>query len=206
MKKIVCFFILAVAFYACRSAKPYTLPESEALIGKHQRLAVLPFDVKFSEEYRKMMREGKVTWEEQERRAGIDLQKTAFESLARRANKKGLGITVQDYLTTNRTLEQSGIPFSQLMVMEKSRIASLLGVDAVIFGHSTVEFSVSRGFTGSNGIRTEMDLFDAYAGQKVWGISDREYIRSRFDSPQDLARRAVSDLVGALPYKKGVRG
>ncbi|MDT4858932.1 hypothetical protein FQZ97_934240 [compost metagenome] len=196
---------MLAGLYACSSVKPYTLPESEALILTHQRLAILPFEVRFSEDYKKMMREGKTSWEEQERRAGIDLQRSAFESLAKRANKKRLAITVQDYLTTNRTLEQSGIPYSQLMVMEKSRIASLLGVDAVIFGSSEVEFSMSRGFMGNNGISTSLDLFDASAGQKVWGISDREYIRNRFDSPQDLARRTVSDLVGSLPYKKGAK-
>lgn len=206
MKKILCFCVLVLGLYACRSVKPYTLPESESLINTHKRVAILPFEVRFSEDYKKMMREGKIPWEEQERRAGIDLQKSAFESLAKRANRKRLSITVQDYLTTNRTLEQSGIPYSQLMVMEKSRIASLLGVDAVIFGSSTVEFSLSRGFMGNNGISTSLDLFDATAGQKVWGVSDREYIRNRFDSPQDLARRTVSDLVGSLPYKTGPKG
>lgn len=204
MKKIGYFCVLLLGLYSCRSVKPYTLPESESLISTHKRVAVLPFEVKFSEDYKKMMREGKIPWEEQERRAGIDLQKSAFEYLAKRANKKKLAITVQDYLTTNRTLEQSGIPYSQLMVMEKSRIASLLGVDAVIFGSSSVEFNVTRGFMGSNGIITSLDLFDASAGQKVWGISEREYIRNRFDSPQDLARRTVSDLIGALPYKKQI--
>jgi len=206
MKKILCFFVLIAGLYACSSVKPYTLPESEALVTAHRRVAILPFQVRFSEDYKKMMREGKTPWEEQERRAGIDLQRSAFESLAKRANKKRLSITVQDYLTTNRTLEQSGIPYSQLMVMEKSRIASLLGVDAVIFGSSDVEFNISRGFMGNNGINTRLELFDASAGQKVWGVSDREYIRNRFDSPQDLARRTVSDLIGALPYKSGPKG
>lgn len=206
MKKILCFFVLIAGLYACSSVKPYTLPESEALVTAHRRVAILPFQVRFSEDYKKMMREGKTPWEEQERRAGIDLQRSAFESLAKRANKKRLSITVQDYLTTNRTLEQSGIPYSQLMVMEKSRIASLLGVDAVIFGSSDVEFNISRGFMGNNGINTQLELFDASAGQKVWGVSDREYIRNRFDSPQDLARRTVSDLIGALPYKSGPKG
>lgn len=223
MKKILCFCVLMAGLYSCRSVKPYTLPESETLIHLHKRVAVLPFEVKFSDDYKKVMQNGKIPWEEQERRAGIDLQRTAFEYLAKRTNKKRLGITVQDFLTTNRALEQSGIPYSQLMVMEKSRIASLLGVDAVIFGRSNVEFNMSslgmgssmlggrvipgfnpfNSFAGVNGIITQMDLFDASAGQKVWGTTDREYIRSRYDSPQDLARRTVSDLIGSLPYKKG---
>lgn len=206
MKRILCFCVLIAGLYSCRSVKPYLLPESEALINTHKRVAVLPFEVKFSEDYKKMIRGDKVPWEEQERRAGIDLQRSAFEYLAKRTNKKQLGITVQDYLTTNRTLEQSGIPYSQLMVMEKSRIASLLGVDAVIFGSSSVEFDMHRGFTGNNGIITSLDLFDATAGQKIWSTTDREYIRNRFDSPQDLARRTVSDLISLLPYKKSIEG
>lgn len=206
MKKIGFFCALLLGLYACSSVKPFTLPESEGLINTHKRVAVLPFNVSFSEDYRKMVRGGGVPWGEQERRAGIDLQKAAFEYLAKRANKKRLSITVQDYLTTNRALEESGIPYSQLMGMEKSRIAALLGVDAVIFGSSTVDFNMSRGFMGTNGVNTSLDLFDASAGQKVWGITDREYIRNRFDSPQDLARRTVSDLIGALPYKTGPKG
>jgi hypothetical protein len=206
MKNIFGLMLVALLALGCRNNTPYTLAESPQLVSNHKKVAILPFSVVFSEEYKKMIREGKVTWEEQERRAGIDLQKAAFEYLAKRSNKKNFELIIQDYLTTNRTLEQSGIPYSQLMVMEKSRIASLLGVDAVIFGTSEVEFNISRGFMGNNGIQTSLDLYDAYAGKKIWGSSDREYIRGRFDSPQDLAKRTVSGLVNSLPYKSVKKG
>ncbi len=205
MKRAIVLFVIVAAISGCSSVKPYTLPESETLIGNHKKVAVLPFLVSFSEDYKKVSREGKASWSEQERIAGIDLQRVTFEYLAKRSNKKNFELIIQDYQTTNRALEQSGIPFSQLMGMEKSRIASLLGVDAVIFGTSEIEYNIRNGFMGNNGISTSMDLFDASVGQKVWGLSDKEYIRGRFDSPQDLARRTVSDLVSSLPYKSGIK-
>lgn len=206
MKKIAVLIVLIVSTLGCKNNTPYTTAESPQLLANHKKVAVLPFSVVFSDEYKKMIREGKVTWEEQGRRAGIDLQKAAFQYLAKRSNKKNFELIIQDYLTTNRTLEESGIPYSQLMGMEKSRIASLLGVDAVIFGTSSVEFNISRGFIGNNGIHTTLDLYDAYAGKKIWGSSDMEYIRGRFDSPQDLAKRTVNDLINSLPYKSVKKG
>lgn len=201
MKNILLACFLIVGLNACKTVQPYTLPEGQSLIDKQRKVAILPFLVTFSEDYKQITREGKTPWAEQQRVAGIDLQRSAYQYLAKRANKKRYEIVVQDFLTTNRTLEQSGIPFSQLMVMEKSRVADLLGVDAVIFGTSEVEYNLRGGFMGNNGINTSISLYDAEASQKIWGMSDKEFIRGRFDSPQELAKRTVSDLVNALPYK-----
>ena len=195
------FGLLVVFFSGCATSSRFSHPEGQQRVLQHQRVAILPFKVSFSDVYKQAMREGQVPWPEQERRAGIDLQRSAFEYLAKRANKKKYAITVQDYKSTNRTLEEMGISYSELMGMDKGRVAQALGVDGVVFAHSEVAFDVHRFSMGMNGIETAMSLYDANLGAEVWKQSTREYIRSRFDSPQELGRKSVSGLINSLPYK-----
>lgn len=193
---------LVVLFLSgCAASPRFSHPQGQQVVQRHQRVAVLPFKVSFSEVYKQAMREGQIPWVEQERRAGIDLQRSAFEYLAKRANKKKYTITVQDYKSTNRTLEQMGITYSELMGMDKGRLAQALGVDAVLFAVTEVAFDVHRFSMGMNGIETAMSLYDASLGSEIWKQSTREYIRSRFDSPQELGRKSISGLVNSLPYK-----
>jgi hypothetical protein len=193
---------MAVLFLSgCAGSARFSHPEGQQRVQNHQRVAILPFKVSFSEVYKQAMREGQVPWPEQERRAGIDLQRTAFEYLAKRANKKKYSITVQDYKSTNRTLEQMGISYSELLIMDKGQLAQDLGVDAVVFARSEVAFDVHRFSMGMNGIETTMALYDASLGAEVWKQTTREYIRSRFDSPQELGKKSISGLINSLPYK-----
>jgi hypothetical protein len=75
-----------------------------------------------------------------------------------------------------------------------------LGVDAVIWGETEMQFSV-RNFAGRNGMNTQLQLIDADSGVLVWQNHSFQDISNRMDSPQDLAIRAIQNLVGALPYK-----
>ena len=201
MKKLLSILVAIFFVVACKSSQPYNNPQVKSLIPQHKKVAILPFKVSFSDDYKEVIRGGKSTWNEQERIAGLDLQKAGYEYLAKRAYKKKYDLVVQDFLSTNRTLEQANIPFSELMVMDKSRLANLLGVDAVIFGYCNVDFNVRLGYTGNNGIRTSLELYDGSTDQKIWSLEDKEYIRSRMDSPQDLSRRSLGQLIDALPYK-----
>ncbi len=209
MKYFVVILGLVSILWGCTgSSNVYKTPEMENALSRHQRVAVLPFKVTFSEDYKTVLRgrEGREPWQEQERRAGIDLQKTTFENLTKRANKKGYNVTVQSFLATNKTLEEAGVSFWDLMSADKAQVAKLLGVDAVVFGTSNMEFDVRRGFGGGfSGMRSGLGLFDAVSGVQVWGAEDMEHISNAFDSPQDLARRSVNDLVSSIPYKSGAK-
>lgn len=201
MKQIILVISLMLSLASCKSSQQFTRPDGEARISEHHRVAVLPFQVRFSEDYKEGMRSTSVPWVEQERIAGIDLQKEAFLTLQKKVTKKKWNITVQDYLTTNRRLEESGISFSRLMAMDKAKVADILGVDAVIYGSSDVEYNFRRGFTGFNGLLTAVHLYDGELNDVIWTNKGKEYLRSGFDSPQDLGRRSVSGLVESLPYR-----
>jgi hypothetical protein len=50
-------------------------------------------------------------------------------------------------------------------------------------------------------MNTQLQLIDADSGGLVWTSQSFQDINNRMDSPQDLAVRAVQNLVGELPYR-----
>jgi hypothetical protein len=204
MKIVLRFLIMAlvsIGFISCKTNQGILSENAYSLVENHHRVAILPFKVLFNDEYKAISRgKGQRNWTEEERVAGLDLQKKCFGILGSRAAKKNFGITVQDFLTTNKTLQRENIRFSQLKEIDKGKLARLLGVDAVVWGETEMQFSM-RNFAGRNGMSTMMQLFDAETGGLVWQRTTFSDISNRMDSPQDLATRSVSSLINSLPYK-----
>lgn len=199
--KLGILFFLTINLTSCKTNKGFLAENSNSVLEMHRRVAILPFKVTFNEEYKSMSRGRKQeNWQEQERVAGLDLQKSAFGILAKRASKKKWGFTVQDFLTTNKTLQSENIRFSELKSIDKAKLARLLGVDAVIWGEAEMQFSM-RNFASRNGMNTQLQLIDADSGGLVWQNQSFQDISNRMDSPQDLAVRAIQNLIAALPYK-----
>lgn len=204
MKKIIGItLILGWSLFSCQTQQKLAVENISQYTQSHQRVAILPFKVTFSEAYKNMSQRGRKQgdWREQERVAGLDIQKSAFEILSKRAIKKNYGFTVQDFLTTNKILQSENIRFSELAAAGKGQLARILGVDAVIWGETEMEMDPA-GWRNRNGINTTMTLFDAKTEQKIWQQSSFVNAMRRFDTPQSLAESTVSNLIGALPYKK----
>lgn len=200
MRKLI-FVFLIIAAFSCRTNQGFLDENANTMISQHIRVAVLPFKVIFSEDFKQVSPGRRQDdWQEQARVAGLDLQKAAFAHLSKRTLRKNWGFTVQDFLTTNRTLEVEGIRFSELQASDKAKIARVLGVDAVIWGESQMEYSM-RNFVGRNGMRTQMNLYDARSSNLIWSNSVFQDISRMMDSPRDLANNSVSSLVNMLPYK-----
>lgn len=195
--------IFLTGFASCNTNKVFLESNSNTILDKHLRVAILPFRVVFSDGYKKIStgnRQG--NWQEQQRVAGLDLQKDAFTILTKRAAKKQWTFTVQDFLTTNKILQKEDIRFSELPSIEKGKLAKLLDVDAVIWGETTMEFNMNS-FGNRNGMNTKMQLFDAASTLLIWQNEAFQELNGRTDSPKDLSNRSVSSLINSLPYKKG---
>lgn len=190
---------------ACQVNRPFLSDDASRMLATHQRIAILPFYVSISEDYKRtqLNYRGKdeAYWKEQERLAGIDLQKNTFMKLTKKINKGKYHFTVQDFITTNKTLEREGIRFSQLRAFEKGTLARILGVDAVIWGESDMDYSNFRMPT-NNGITTTLKIFDAQTRLLVWSHQSFQAINGRMDTPQYLANRTADNLIGVLPYRK----
>jgi len=200
-KCFVCFSIIGFLVFSCKTNQGTISGNGNALVQRHHRVAILPFKVVFSDEYKAVsIGRSQGNWPEQERVAGLDLQKQCFEILTKRAGKKHFGFTVQDFLTTNKALQRENIRFSELQTLDKGKLARILGVDAVIWGETQMQYAM-RNFMARNGMNTMMQLWDAETVSLVWQNTIFTDVSNRMDSPQDLASRSVSNLINDLPYR-----
>ena len=86
---------------------------------------------------------------------------------------------------------------------DKSELARILGVDAVIWGQTDIIVNNSYyGFTPSNsGVETLASLFDAQSGEILWSDKTRSTPSSRLDTPHSLSNQTLSTLSRRLPYR-----
>lgn len=203
MKRILFCFLL-VSIISCKTGNVYMSAGAPQALAAHTRVAILPFKVNFSEEYKNISQQGnrQGDWQNQERIAGLDLQKSAFTILTKRAAKKAYNFTVVDFLSTNKALEREGIRFSQIAGYDKAKLARIIGVDAVIYGEAQMTMSM-RSFAARNGINCELYLYDAMSNELLWKDKIFEDVSRMGDSPQTLANSALRGLINSIPYVRG---
>jgi hypothetical protein len=130
--------------------------------------------------------------------AGMDMQKNTFKNMARRISKGKYELIIQDFLTTNRKLDELGISYQGLPAVNKGLLAKQLDVDAVIYGETMVNID----FRGMNpgGVNSRISVFDARSGEIIWQDELEQQIGSMQDSPERLAARTIDQLIKRLPY------
>lgn len=198
--------IIALFLTACQTQVPFQ-SEYANLANQHQRIAILPFKVSFNEAYKQMptrtrRNPDEAYWREQERLAGLDMQKNLFTDMARQVEKGHYEKVIQDFNTTNKLLENAGISFFQLAGIEKGKVATLLGVDAVIWGDTQIVISPPNyGFPSNrDGATTTLTIYDARSGLPVWMEDVFQRPGSQMDTPKRLSDETVSSLAKMLPY------
>lgn len=204
--KLSVLVLLAVVTNACVIGKK---PPSEAFLQAsrfHERIAILPFIVDFNEDYKQglMQRNPKTReqgyFEKTSMYAGMQMQKYLFQDMAKQVQKGRYELAIQDFLTTNKTLEQADFPYRGLSVADKGQLAKQLGVDALLFGTSLVDVNY-RGFN-SGGVTTRLSLYDARTGNLLWEEEVSQQPASFRDTPEFIAGQTVGQLAKRLPYLK----
>jgi hypothetical protein len=199
MKKLSIFFVVMALFHGCIVQKPVQVADIDAYMSEYTQIGILPFKVTFSNDYKTLpSRSRNSDWNEQERVAGLDLQKVCLADFSVRANKKNWELTAQNYLITNKILSEKRIGILEIPSADKAALAKLLKVDAVLYGSSNMDFSLN---SYRKGMETELSLIDAKTGQIIWKQTFFEDLNNRMDSPQDLAQKSVHNLINNLPFK-----
>jgi hypothetical protein len=199
MKKLFLIFILGVFINSCTVQKPILVDNFEGFIQDYSQIGILPFRVTFSEEYKRLpSRSRNSDWEDQERLAGLDLQKICFTAFSERENSKNWEITPQNYLISNKILAENRVAIADIYLADKAALAKLLKVDAILYGTSEMEFNQQ---SYRKGMSTELTLVDSKTGQILWKQTFFESLNNSIESPQDLAQKSVNALVKSLPFK-----
>lgn len=206
MKNIFLFFILFSILNSCAVNAPYVSEEMERLSASHQKIAILPFKVSFNEEYKANARirggrSGTSYWNEQERLAGLDMQKEFFIYLAKEVEKGRMEKVVQDFLTTNKRLAAAAVRIQDIPSINKGQLGRILDVDAVIWGETYIEINpFFMGSAAAEGATTVGGIYDARQGNLLWQKKISQRPSSRMDTPKRLGGYTAQQLAKLLPY------
>lgn len=209
-KNIIAVVLLNVLLSACASSKDFLSENFPRVRSTHQRIAILPFDVRFENpNNRTNEAKNQKLFSNQEREASLDAQKELFTYIARQVAKGRYEIAFQDFSKTNKVLSENGIRLEDIARQNKADIAKLLGVDAVISGDLAIRITqidrrsiqISPMFQGSDGVETNVKLFDAISGEMLWSTNLSQRPNSRMDTPHHLSSQLIGQVAKSLPYR-----
>ncbi len=215
MKKYIFLLLPTLFLTACQIQKPSSVADMEVL-QMHKKVAILPFDVDFSDQYlqvvynRKRNREQsyeEFAWE-QKRLAGLDLQADMYKALAKKIEKGKLSLPIMDFLQTNKLLAENNVPMNMIFTMNKQELARILQVDAVISGTSLIEVdrpNLNRMMLatpfGFGGVTTDVIITDRQSGKIAWKSQFSLRPSQMMDTPAFLATSTVTTIAKRIPYK-----
>ncbi len=210
MKSFFSTLILVLLFCTCKDQTPKVTQDFKTYAPQHGQIAVLPFKVSFNEDYminstrRNNLSNLNDYWREQSRLAGLDMQKEFFLDLVKQVQKGKMTMAVQDFLSTRKKLESAGIRFSEIAKYDKGKLARILGVDAVFWGQTEVNATVSNfGFLNpKDGVHTQLGLYNAENGALLWMDSSDSRPSMYSDTPSGLTSQTLHNLSKRQPYYK----
>lgn len=157
----------------------YKSTEFSSALTKHKTVAILPAEVTI--QLRPNQAKG-MTAEQME-----DLRlKTAYEVqekmqgwFLRRGEKFNYTVSFQDVIKTNAKLKEAGISYADLSTTDRSKIAKVLGVDAVMQDRMSMEKPMSEGaavavgllvgaWGNTNKVNTTINIHDGTSGNLLW--------------------------------------
>lgn len=209
-KSLIAATLLAVILSACASSNDFLSENFARVRNTHQRVAILPFDVKFENPNNRINEpKRQKLFSKQEREASLDAQKDLFTSVARQVHKGRYEIAFQDFTRTNKVLSENGIKLEDIAFQNKADIAKLLGVDAVISGDLAIRITqidrrspqmmpINR---NNDGVETNIKLFDAASGEMLWSTNLSQRPNNPMDTPHHLSSQLIDQVAKHLPYR-----
>lgn len=196
--------LVGVALSSCSTQQNFTSPNFNQLRSSHREIAILPFDVAFNSTANREKESVDKRMTEQERQGALDLQKDLFLNIAKQIQKGRIMMRIQDFNKTNKILADKGVRINQVAMMDKGELARILGVDAVLWGHSQVIVSRRSSFGGPSfrdGVESEVRLFDAATGEMIWSTNSFQRPTHYLDTPHRLATSSISQVAKEIPYR-----
>ena len=180
MKKSFNLFLLAASlFIASCGPKIYKSADFDAAFARHRIVAILPAEVtsRLRPNEAKKVTEEQI--EEQNEKTGYDIQDKMYSWFLRRSEKYHYTVTFQDISRTNALLKKAGIGYRDMDSKDKTEIARILGVDAVIQNRSTMDKPMSEGaavalgllvgvWGNTNNVQTTINIHDGKTGNLLW--------------------------------------
>jgi len=199
-KKILLFIVLAgtIILSSC-SSTIYTAKEFKRMKKKHQKVAVLPFDVNISSGSRATT--ANVIFRKNEQETGTLIQKEIIQKLIEKKDKYSL--TVLDAEKVNKVLEDNNISYFDIYHRDIKELGMMLRVDAVITGKIISPKRITPDIMEVNDapdVSVKVAITDIYMKKDMWRYEEMVPYE-KGGSRNGLIKIIEKKLVKKFPYK-----
>lgn len=218
-QKVFILLLLGGMFVACKSSGK--VANFDSVTSSHQRIAVLPLESKI-----KLTDKQKVNVSDDEiSKLELEQGKEVQEAVERYLLDKKLRVTIQSSNMTNAKLKDNKIDIKNIQDQDYTKLARLLGVDAVVAGSIETEkpmtdatataIDVAKRLetaylgtrfgaavnTSTNKGKCSLSLFDGKTGDRLWTYSE-DIEKSKGSTTSDVINALMNKGARNFPYRK----
>ena len=160
-------FLLTISWFSC-SPKYYETAAYEDYAGEHQIIAILPSHTVTTGRIPEEMSPEMI--QQVEENESLAFQIAIFDEVAQRSGRREgeILINLQHYTETNAKLEEAGIGFRESWTMSPSKLAEVLGVDAVI--RTSIRKDMFLTELESFGVSMALSAISIFGGNAPWFV------------------------------------
>jgi hypothetical protein len=210
MKKSLSLAVIAVSLFSC-APKIYKSAEFDSALAKHKTVAILPAAVTMQLRPNEAKKLSADQMNDMTEKTAIDIQDKMYSWFLRRSDKFHYTVSFQDINKTNALLKNANITYKDLATKDRSELAKLLGVDAVLQNRSKMEKPMSEGaaiavgllvgaWGSTNKVETTINIHDGKSGNLLWKY-DYEASGSVGSSTTKLVDGLMRNASKKFPYK-----
>jgi hypothetical protein len=184
MKKTGTYLILVLftAFTVTISSCGPTIYKAQnfgTALQKHKTVAIIPAEVTMKLRPNQQRKTSESELREMEKTTGYEIQDKMHGWFLRRSAKYQYTVSFQDINKTNAKLKEAGIDYKDLRDMDRSKLANILGVDAIMQDRLNTEKPMSEGaavavgllvgyWGNTNNVQTTINIHDGNSGDLLW--------------------------------------
>jgi len=217
------FFISVLILFSSCSGSKKTISQFDLETADHQRIAVVPFQSKIN--LTKKQQENVTA--QQLKELNIAQGKEVQNAVESYLIGQKLRVRVQSQSVTNSKLKTANIDFEKITDVDVTKLASILGVDAVVVGLIETEQPMSdelaRGLDVAKGLARQaggllgnlsrgvstttnkgscsLGLFEKVHGDRLWNFSDDLELGAG-SNIKDVIEKLMNRGAKKFPYKK----
>ncbi|HEY0751538.1 MAG TPA: hypothetical protein VGD26_10295 [Chitinophagaceae bacterium] len=209
MKKLLSLAVVSVLLTSC-GPKIYQASNFNEALAKHKTVAIIPAEVTMQLRPNQTKNMTQAQLDEMAMKMGYDIQEKMYGWFLRRGNKFEYTVSFQDVTQTNAKLKEAGIKYTDLKSTDRTKLAGILGVDAIMQDRANMEKPMSEGaaiavgliagaWGSTNKVETTINIHDGASGNLLWKY-DYEASGSVGSSTTKLVDALMRNATKKFPY------
>ena len=209
MKHLLSLAVVTILLVSC-GPKIYQASNFNEALAKHKTVAIIPAEVTMQLRPNQTKNMTQAQLDEMAMKMGYDIQEKMYGWFLRRGNKFEYTVSFQDVTQTNAKLKEAGIKYTDLKSTDRTKLAGILGVDAIMQDRANMEKPMSEGaaiavgliagaWGSTNKVETTINIHDGASGNLLWKY-DYEASGSVGSSTTKLVDALMRNATKKFPY------